>query len=78
MTIDQALPFIATILGIIISFYKIQSIHKEREEKRDLELKSYVDKELQFIREIYNNQIIVLNAKIDRLIDMVEKMRDKE
>jgi uncharacterized membrane protein YwzB len=78
MTIEAALPIVATVLGIIISFYKLQSIHEESEKKNQEEMKKYVDKELQFIREIYNNQITVLNAKIDRLIDMVEKMRDKE
>lgn len=78
MELTVILPLIASVIGIVLSYYRIISIQESREKDRDLEWQKYVDKELHFIREIYNNQISQLNDKVDRLINMVEKLRDKD
>lgn len=67
----------ATLLGIVLSFYRLKAISEEREAKRDKELKEYIDKEVQFVREIYTGQITELNKKVDRLLDLIEKLREE-
>lgn len=67
----------ATLMGVALSFYRLKAISEERETKRDQEMKAYIDKEVQFVREIYTGQITELNKKVDRLLDLIEKLREE-
>lgn len=76
--ITNYLPTIATVLGIVATYYKIRSSINEEAKDKDLEYRAYVDKEIKHLREISNNQFLHLNDKMEQVLKAVEKLQDKD
>lgn len=74
----QLLPLILSAMGILATYINLSLSFSKREKERDLELKIYVDKEIGHIKNLHKTEIIHLNQKIDKLIDLVERLRDRE
>ena len=70
-------PIALSALGIVATYINLSFNYSKREKERDEEIKKYVDKEICHIKNIHKTEIIHLNQKIDKLIDLVEKLRDR-